>query len=119
MYLIIGGDGKEYGPASAEQIRQWVAGGRANGDTRAKLVGAAEWKPLRDIPEIAGTETVPSYNTPPGAIPPAFAPAMRPFDPLDAFSRGWSVIRADLATIVGATLLTGFIAFAASALLNV
>ena len=29
IYKIIGDDGREYGPATAEQIRQWVAENRA------------------------------------------------------------------------------------------
>ena len=33
MYTIIGGDGKEYGPVTAEQIRSWIAAGRANLET--------------------------------------------------------------------------------------
>jgi hypothetical protein len=32
-YKIIGTDGKTYGPASAEQIRQWLAQGRVDSRT--------------------------------------------------------------------------------------
>ena len=53
MYKIIGGDGREYGPVTAEQIRQWVRENRANADTRACLEGTTAWKPLRDFPEFA------------------------------------------------------------------
>lgn len=53
MYRIIGGDGREYGPVSAEQIRQWVRENRANADTRACVEGTNEWKPLRAFPEFA------------------------------------------------------------------
>ena len=35
-YIIIGGDGKEYGPVSGEQLRQWIADGRA---TQARRCG--------------------------------------------------------------------------------
>lgn len=52
MFTIIGGDGKEYGPASIEQIRSWIAGGRANLETRAKLVGTDDWRTLGDFPEF-------------------------------------------------------------------
>jgi len=54
MYRIIGADGKEYGPITVEQLGQWVAEGRANGDTKALAEGATEWKPLNSYPEIAG-----------------------------------------------------------------
>ncbi len=54
MYKIIGADGKIYGPASAEQLRQWLAEGRANAQTQTLADGAPEWKPLGALPEFAG-----------------------------------------------------------------
>lgn len=59
MFTIIGGDGKEYGPASTEQIRSWMAAGRANLDTKAKAVGSDEWRRLGDFPEFTTSEAVP------------------------------------------------------------
>lgn len=53
MFMIIGGDGKEYGPASVELIRSWLVAGRANLDTKAKIVGSAEWQTLADFPEFS------------------------------------------------------------------
>lgn len=53
MYKIIGADGKEYGPISADQLRTWIAESRANGRTQVLPEGAAEWKPLSEIPEFA------------------------------------------------------------------
>ncbi len=53
MYKIIGADGKEYGPVSAEQLRQWIAQGRANARTRAAAEGMTEWKPLGAFPEFS------------------------------------------------------------------
>ncbi len=52
MFTIIGGDGKEYGPATADQLRGWIAAGRANLDTKAKAVGSEEWRRLGDYPEF-------------------------------------------------------------------
>jgi hypothetical protein len=63
MYKIIGADGKEYGPITADQLRQWVAEGRANSQTRILLEGTSEWKPLSEFPEFAA---------PPSGAPPAF-----------------------------------------------
>src|SRR5512141_3002146 len=54
MYRIIGADGKEYGPISSEQLRQWIAEGRANAQTRVLAEGTTEWKPLADFLEFAG-----------------------------------------------------------------
>lgn len=53
MFTIIGGDGKEYGPVSVEQVREWLASGRANLETRAKHIGYEQWKRLGDFDEFA------------------------------------------------------------------
>ena len=53
MYKIIGADQKEYGPVSAEQVRAWIAEGRANGQTSVWSEGGTEWKPLASFPELA------------------------------------------------------------------
>ncbi len=55
MFTIIGGDGKEYGPVTIDQVRTWITAGRANLETRAKALGSDEWRPLRDYPEFSGT----------------------------------------------------------------
>lgn len=52
MFTIIGGDGQEYGPATAQQIRSWLAAGRANLETKAKAAGSDEWRALGDFPEF-------------------------------------------------------------------
>jgi hypothetical protein len=59
MYKIIGGDGKEYGPISSEQLRQWLNEGRVNANTRVLLEGTTEWKLLSAFPEFAATVTAP------------------------------------------------------------
>jgi uncharacterized RDD family membrane protein YckC len=59
MFTIIGGDGREYGPATADQVRAWINGGRANLDTRAKVAGSSEWRRLGDFPEFGGTAEPP------------------------------------------------------------
>ena len=53
MYKIIGADGKEYGPITVDQLKQWIAQGRANQQTKVLADGATEWKTLADIPELA------------------------------------------------------------------
>lgn len=52
-YKIIGADQKEYGPAGADEIRQWMAQGRANAQTLVQVEGNAEWRPLNTFPEFA------------------------------------------------------------------
>jgi len=53
MYRIIGADGREYGPIHGEQLRRWIAEGRANARTRAIAEGATEWKPLAQFAEFS------------------------------------------------------------------
>jgi hypothetical protein len=52
MYRIIGADGREYGPATADQVREWQAEGRVNAQTRVLAEGATQWKPLSEYPEF-------------------------------------------------------------------
>jgi hypothetical protein len=54
MYKIFGADGREYGPVTAGQLRQWIAEGRANAQTQTLAPGAPEWKSLGALPEFAG-----------------------------------------------------------------
>jgi hypothetical protein len=60
MYRILGADGRKYGPATAGQLQQWIAEGRANAQTQALAPGALEWKPLGAFPEFAGQFIPPS-----------------------------------------------------------
>ena len=53
MYRIIGKDGQQYGPVTAEQLRGWIAENRANAQTLVQTDGAQDWKPLGALPEFA------------------------------------------------------------------
>jgi hypothetical protein len=53
MYKIIGADGAEYGPVTSEQLREWIAEGRADAQTRVWAEGWEQWKLLGDLPEFA------------------------------------------------------------------
>lgn len=52
MFKIIGADGKEYGPVTSDQVRQWIREGRANAQTRVLPEGATDWTALGDFPEF-------------------------------------------------------------------
>lgn len=73
-YRIIGADGRQYGPVSAEQLQQWIAEGRANAQTHTLAEGATEWKPLGVVPEFA-TRFAP--QTPPTISPPVPGPVRK------------------------------------------
>ncbi len=53
MYLIIGVDGKEYGPKPKSEIQNWIREGRANALSQIKAQGEYEWKALGSLPEFA------------------------------------------------------------------
>lgn len=53
MYTILGGDGKQYGPVTADALRQWVNEGRANRNTQIRPEGSEQWQSLASVPEFA------------------------------------------------------------------
>jgi uncharacterized membrane protein len=108
MYKIIGGDQKEYGPITAEQLRQWIAEGRVNGQSSVQLEGASEWKPLSAFPEFADTlaakppplSAAPAYAAPPGLGPEVFT---RDYD-LDigrCVGDAWNLMKNNFGMVVG------------------
>lgn len=104
MYKIIGADGKEYGPITAEQVRQWVAEGRANAQTKVLPDGSTDWKTLAEVPELATAATM---------APPLSQPAYA-YQPAAAVSQ---VQGPAIGLIV--TAILGFIAQVAGLLMNI
>ncbi len=114
MYRIIGADGRHYGPASVEQVRQWITEGRLNGQSQIQPAGATDWKPLSVLPEFADL-----LATQAGAVPPVTGAAVpeRPPTPADfaardyalhvgaCFSRGWKLFQANFALLFLAPLI--------------
>jgi GYF domain 2 len=102
MYKIIGADQKEYGPSSADEIKQWVAEGRANGATLVQAEGSGEWKRLDSFPEFAGlTFRTPSFEP---AAPP-HAEAAGDFNVASCLSRSWKLLFQNFGLLVGATFI--------------
>jgi len=79
MYRIIGKDGQQYGPVTAEQLRGWMAENRANAQTLAQTDGTQDWKPLGSFPEFAADLKPPpaSATVPPTITPPPCTPVPR------------------------------------------
>ena len=65
-YFIIGGDGKEYGPVTEVDIRQWVSEGRLATTSQCKAESDAEFRALAQFPEFAD---VFAPSTPPPIAP--------------------------------------------------
>jgi uncharacterized membrane protein len=106
-YLIIGGDGKEYGPVTDTDVRQWIAEGRLSAQSQAKSESDAEFRPLAQFPEFAGAFASPGA---PETIAPLAAAAdflERDYD-LDlggCFSRGWELVKNNMGLLFVGTLL--------------
>jgi len=79
MYKIIGADGQQYGPASAEQLRRWIAENRLNAQTLIQPEGAPDWKALSNFPEFAGDlkPAPPPFAAPPPVATPSSAIAAK------------------------------------------
>jgi len=70
MYRIIGKDGQQYGPVTAEQLRGWIAENRANAQTLVQTDGSQDWKPLGSLLEFAADLKPPPMS----AMPPPINP---------------------------------------------
>lgn len=67
MYTIIGGDQKEYGSITADDVRQWIVEGRLNEQSLMKGEGDAEFRTLDKFPEFADAFGSPAASP---SIPP-------------------------------------------------
>ena len=79
MYKIVGKDGQQYGPVTADQVRSWIAENRANAQTLAQAEGTQDWKPLGSFAEFAADLKPPpmSAAAPPTLAVPPPAPVAR------------------------------------------
>ena len=121
MFTIIGGDGKEYGPVKLQQVKNWIADGRANLDTKAKRIGDEEWKRLGDFPEISNPAPTDEATAEPISVEPvegdgpinvdpkAYADDLiaraGPLDIGGCFQRGWDLLKAHFGQLVGSTFV--------------
>ena len=117
MFTIIGADGKEYGPVSAEKLREWIASGRANAQTQCRRDGETAWSTLGSLPEFSAAFSTPppppkgnAFGGPAGHVDPeAYAAAITArgvtLDLGAALSRGWELLKTDYWTFVGVTAL--------------
>jgi uncharacterized Tic20 family protein len=74
MYKIIGKDGQQYGPATADEMHRWLKENRVNAQTMVQAEGSPDWKPLSTFAEFAADLRTPppiSPAQPPQPLPPA------------------------------------------------
>ena len=115
MYRIIGADGKEYGPATADQVREWIAEGRANTQTRIQIEGSPGWRPMSELPEFEAA--LAAQRLPGAPFPPKTAATeaealaaqiiARDYhvDIGDCIARSWSLVTGNFWPVVGTSLL--------------
>ena len=114
-YTIIGGDGKEYGPVTETDIRQWIAEGRLNAQSSAKGEGDAEFRALGLYPEFASV-LAPGKSSP---VPTAEGGGVTETNDGDydldigaCVSRAWAVFKGNMGILIGVVLLFGLMFFA-------
>jgi len=110
MYKIIGADSKEYGPVSAEQLRQWITEGRVNGATRVQAEGATDWRPISSLPEFAALFPPVAPVTPvtPSLPPPMSMPMPTlPTGPKNNALAIWSMVTGILSVIQCCQIVCG------------
>jgi hypothetical protein len=121
MYKIIGGDQKQYGPVSTDEVRAWIAEGRLSAQSLAWTEGNADWKPLGSFPEFA--DALRAQAAPPSQIaapmPPPMADAYRteiltryPQVRIgDCLRRSWELVTTNFGLLFGAALIVWAIRF--------
>ena len=72
-YTIIGGDQKQYGSVTADDLRRWITDGRLNAQSLAKEETDTEFRPLSAFPEFADALAAGSAPPPPLTAPVAGA----------------------------------------------
>jgi len=76
MFIIIGADGKQYGPVPADQLCQWIREGRATKSSQVQRAGTTEWLALGSLPEFSEVLGS-SPGMPPSVAPPQVTVASR------------------------------------------
>lgn len=113
-YFLIGTDGRHYGPLSADDVRTWLADGRASRHSRSRRDTEDLWQPLREMaefeestrpPYVGGGAANSTTETRDGSIAPESADDRPLLDPVSCFQRAWHVLMQDFAFLTGWTLL--------------
>ncbi|MGA2244832.1 MAG: DUF4339 domain-containing protein [Verrucomicrobiota bacterium] len=116
-YYVIGGDGKEYGPVTDAEVRQWISEGRLNAESRVKAESDAEFRALGLFPEFA--EALKQRSSPAAVLPAGPKPDAEEADWQaevlarepelrfgECLAAGWSFLGANTGFLTAAVLLT-------------
>ncbi|HEY4301219.1 MAG TPA: hypothetical protein VGM73_10120 [Candidatus Didemnitutus sp.] len=134
MFTIIGGDGREYGPTTEARVREWIADGRANLQTRARRSEEDTWRTLADFREFSGapasSPALPLLPPTVPIVPVAVEPAeplsgdsrtiaadliarAAPLDVFDCIAKGWNLWIVNFLPLVGVTFVVLAVQFIA------
>src|SRR5471030_2639494 len=114
-YTIIGGDGKQYGPITGDDLRKWISEGRLNAQSLAKADSDAEFRTLATFPELADV-FAPQAAMP--DAPPSLAGSVDwlerdyELDIGDCISKGWELVKKNFWPVVGVNFLVFLIIMA-------
>lgn len=99
-YCVLGADGKEYGPVNSEVLRQWIAEGRANAQTKVRPEDGSDWQTLSTVSEFEAA-----------FAGPAGAPPSLPGVPVQAKTSGMAITSLVLGILgaCGVTALVGLV----------
>jgi hypothetical protein len=104
MYKILGADKKEYGPATADQIRQWIAEGRVTAGTQVQAEGSSEWKSVSELREFDAA--LAAKAAPPASIPSSRPPSLS-LNSTPASGLAVTSLVLGVLSFVGCSILTG------------
>ena len=106
-YTIIGGDGKQYGPITGDDLRKWISEGRLNAQSLAKADSDAEFRPLATFPELADAfaPQAAALKAPTVFASTTLLEGDYDFDIGDCISRGWELVKKNFWPVVGVNFL--------------
>ena len=118
-YTIIGGDNKEYGPISVEDIRQWISEGRLSPQSPIKSDADTAWRTLGTLPEFADAFKSGAAAPPPltsltgtatGTNDPSWQAELEARPPElrlgECLGAGFSFLSSNAGFVIGASVLT-------------
>jgi hypothetical protein len=125
MYKVIGGDQKEYGSVTADQMRRWIAEGRVNGQTQVLAEGATQWQNLSEIPEFADALAARAAAAPPPVLgqetglPPGLFDRDYELDIGRCVAEGWGLLKNNFGLVFGGVAIYMIIQGALSGLAQI
>jgi uncharacterized membrane protein len=107
-YTIIGGDGKQYGPITTDDLHNWIAEGRLNAQSQAKAESDVEFRALSTFPEFADAlkiQTATVETSMPPAVSGDWLERDYELDIGGCVSRGWELVKNNFSVLFVGTLI--------------